>query len=208
MRQAKGGGLKPGSSKCCNSCADSFCGTDGILSVHRDGDCGNMQTAYRMGTGFATTRPTMTSNLSKRDSMRRYAIGAELQPSGGTTFRVWAPDKEQVQLVLLDDSGAERAVVEMMREENGYPHSVRELATPAPLLWFSHQSRTGAIARSGVAVSAAGSHGAVASCRSAQLPVVRLRLERRVARKPSTLRDAHRHIHRRRHLLIGGRAVA
>ncbi len=62
----------------------------------------------------------MICRPTKSDLARRYAIGAELQPSGGTTFRVWAPGKEQLHLVLLDENVAECAEVEMRREGNGY----------------------------------------------------------------------------------------
>ena len=73
-----------------------------------------------MGTGFAACLATMRPHLSNHDSMRRYVIGAEPQPSGGTAFRVWAPGKERLHLVLLDESGGERAEVEMLRDGDGY----------------------------------------------------------------------------------------
>ncbi len=62
----------------------------------------------------------MISSPIKTDSERRYAIGAELQPAGVATFRVWAPGKEQLHLVLLDQNAAESAEVEMRAEANGY----------------------------------------------------------------------------------------
>jgi maltooligosyltrehalose trehalohydrolase len=54
---------------------------------------------------------------------RRYPIGAEMLPSGGAHFRVWAPKCERVELQLSEgakiSSGASK-LIEMKQEEHGY----------------------------------------------------------------------------------------
>ena len=50
---------------------------------------------------------------------RRYPIGAEVQPDGGTHFRVWAPRPKKVEVVLEAGPGAP-ATVELKPETNGY----------------------------------------------------------------------------------------
>ena len=53
--------------------------------------------------------------------IRRFPAGAEVQPLGGTHFRVWAPAPRKLELVL-ETNGGERSLV-MDREEDGY-HSI------------------------------------------------------------------------------------
>ena len=50
---------------------------------------------------------------------RRYAIGAELQPAGGTHFRIWAPRPKKVEVVLETGSGAP-AMVQLEQQPDGY----------------------------------------------------------------------------------------
>ncbi len=50
---------------------------------------------------------------------RRYAIGAELQPTGGTHFRVWAPRPKKVEVLLETGPGAP-AVVQLSPQADGY----------------------------------------------------------------------------------------
>ncbi len=52
--------------------------------------------------------------------VRRYAIGAESAPDGGANFRVWAPGKQQLRLVLCEATGRDLAEVEMVNDDNGY----------------------------------------------------------------------------------------
>jgi maltooligosyltrehalose trehalohydrolase len=59
----------------------------------------------REGTGWTATR--------------RLPIGAEVQPGGGVHFRVWAPKRRTVEVVLEGGPGA-GAVVPLAREEGGY----------------------------------------------------------------------------------------
>jgi maltooligosyltrehalose trehalohydrolase len=50
---------------------------------------------------------------------RRYAIGAELQPAGGTHFRVWAPRPKKVEVVLVAGPGAP-AAIQLSPQADGY----------------------------------------------------------------------------------------
>jgi maltooligosyltrehalose trehalohydrolase len=47
---------------------------------------------------------------------RRYPIGAELQPDGGTHFRVWAPRAKKVEVVL--EAGS--VTTQLEKQGNGY----------------------------------------------------------------------------------------
>ena len=49
---------------------------------------------------------------------RRLPVGAEVLPDGGTHFRVWAPRRKSVEVVIESD-GAQKAF-EMQAEEAGY----------------------------------------------------------------------------------------
>ncbi len=51
---------------------------------------------------------------------RRMPIGAEPAPGGGTQFRVWAPDRRRVEVVLESGSGESRDPVPMDRDDGGY----------------------------------------------------------------------------------------
>ncbi|MFL6526951.1 MAG: malto-oligosyltrehalose trehalohydrolase, partial [Chthoniobacterales bacterium] len=51
----------------------------------------------------------------KRESRRRYPIGAELWSDGGAHFRVWAPKAKRIDLVI--ENGGSHA---MQPDENGY----------------------------------------------------------------------------------------
>ncbi|MFL6536616.1 MAG: malto-oligosyltrehalose trehalohydrolase [Chthoniobacterales bacterium] len=51
----------------------------------------------------------------KRESRRRYPIGAELWSDGGAHFRVWAPKAKRIELVI--ENGGSHA---MQPDENGY----------------------------------------------------------------------------------------
>src|SRR5687768_7302835 len=48
---------------------------------------------------------------------RRLPVGAEALPGGGAHFRVWAPRRARVEVVLEDEGGAS---FELAREEGGY----------------------------------------------------------------------------------------
>jgi maltooligosyltrehalose trehalohydrolase len=49
------------------------------------------------------------------EQRRRLPVGAEVQPSGGVHFRVWAPRRRRVEVVLADGAAAE-----LSAEGNGY----------------------------------------------------------------------------------------
>lgn len=51
---------------------------------------------------------------------RRQPIGAETQPAGGTHFRVWAPGKDHVTLVLCDEQQSHLGEFSLEPQENGY----------------------------------------------------------------------------------------
>ena len=51
---------------------------------------------------------------------RRLPVGAEIQPEGGTHFRVWAPDPRNVQLRVRAKPGDAWCDVALEREEHGY----------------------------------------------------------------------------------------
>jgi maltooligosyltrehalose trehalohydrolase len=54
---------------------------------------------------------------------RRLPVGAEIQPGEGTHFRVWAPQRRKVEVVLESDgspSGVQASAVELSPEESGY----------------------------------------------------------------------------------------
>lgn len=61
------------------------------------------------------------SHGNKPEVIRRLPVGAEPQPSGGAHFRVWAPSRKTVE-VVLERSGAGGGAVpyELDREGNGY----------------------------------------------------------------------------------------
>lgn len=50
---------------------------------------------------------------------RRYPIGAEVQPNGGTHFRVWASRPNKVEVVLEAGPGAP-ATIQLERQAEGY----------------------------------------------------------------------------------------
>ena len=85
-----------------------------------------MQHALRLS---AKLRQVTTQSDFSRDNMagpdqRRLPVGAEVQPDGGVHFRVWAPKRMRVEVVLLSGPGAHQenspAAVELNREEHGY----------------------------------------------------------------------------------------
>jgi maltooligosyltrehalose trehalohydrolase len=51
---------------------------------------------------------------------KQYIAAGAMLGKDGTTFRVWAPDRKVVQLVLVDPSGGELQKVRMTRDEAGY----------------------------------------------------------------------------------------
>ncbi len=66
--------------------------------------------------------------------VRRLPIGAEPQPGGSTHFRVWAPDPQEITLVI--DRGGRLEDVPMSREENGYYAASAPGATHGTRYWY------------------------------------------------------------------------
>ncbi len=69
-----------------------------------------------------TTLPPPEQESSPFPSCRQLPIGAEVMPDGGVHFRVWAPDRQRVRLLLSsDESFAEKVnEVDLTPEEDGY----------------------------------------------------------------------------------------
>ena len=62
--------------------------------------------------------------MDTMQQQRRLPVGAEVQPGGGTHFRVWAPRRRRVAVVLEGGAGPgtgrERELVELSLEQGGY----------------------------------------------------------------------------------------
>jgi maltooligosyltrehalose trehalohydrolase len=83
-----------------------------------------MKTSVRAPRLKATARGK-NSRLTTMPSEypRRFPIGAEVIPTGGVHFRVWAPKSQKVALQLSDNtdfSAATASTIEMEPQENGY----------------------------------------------------------------------------------------
>src|SRR6185436_17326595 len=52
--------------------------------------------------------------------IRRLPAGAEIQPSGGVHFRVWAPKCRRVAVHISDEEGHARPPLELSSERDGY----------------------------------------------------------------------------------------
>ncbi len=62
----------------------------------------------------------MTLSIGPDTFARHYAIGAEVRCPCGVDFRVWAPGKQELRLVLCEENGEERAELQMFNEGNGF----------------------------------------------------------------------------------------
>lgn len=74
-----------------------------------------------MDSGAGNFSPETTGKFSfgnAPDLIRRLPVGAEPQPSRGVHFRVWAPTRRTVEVMLSDGDGV--APYELDREGNGY----------------------------------------------------------------------------------------
>lgn len=72
----------------------------------------------------------MSSQTPPTVAERRLPVGAEIQPEGGVHFRVWAPDWEEIQLVIEGGGNGEHSSVPLTREDGGY--FAREVAGAGP----------------------------------------------------------------------------
>ena len=71
---------------------------------------------------------------------RRLPIGAEVQPQGGVHFRVWAPRRRKVEVVLEEGAGngreSEPSAFPLTREKGGYFSGYVENASDGACYWF------------------------------------------------------------------------
>ena len=81
-------------------------------------------------------------------------MGAE-PVEGGVSFRVWAPRRKRVQVVLVDEQGDERHRQALDADELGYFSGTIAEAEPGDLYWYRGRRRIEALPRSGVAFSTA-----------------------------------------------------
>jgi maltooligosyltrehalose trehalohydrolase len=65
--------------------------------------------------GVLTSEPGRPASAVRAPTVRRVAVGAEVQPGGGVHFRVWSPGRRRVEVVLED--GGELALA---AESHGY----------------------------------------------------------------------------------------
>ena len=75
--------------------------------------------------------PETTGNFSSGNTpelSRRLPVGAEPQPSGGVHFRVWAPRRRTVEVMLGEGDGV--APFRLEREANGYFSGLIAIAAP------------------------------------------------------------------------------
>jgi len=89
-----------------------------------------------MDSRAGTFSPETTGNFSSGNTpalIRRLPIGAERQPSGGVHFRVWAPRRRTVDVMLGEGDGVP---YELDREGNGYFSAVIPNAAPDMLYQY------------------------------------------------------------------------
>jgi maltooligosyltrehalose trehalohydrolase len=67
---------------------------------------------------------------------RRWPVGAEVRPQGGTMFRVWAPAHREITVVLEDASGATLVERPLHPENGGYFSAVIDEASVGSLYRF------------------------------------------------------------------------
>ncbi|HJT77312.1 MAG TPA: malto-oligosyltrehalose trehalohydrolase [Gemmataceae bacterium] len=72
--------------------------------------------------------------MERTDHVRRLPVGAEVWPGGGVHFRVWAPRRRRVEVVLGNGDGA--PAVPLAAEENGYFSALVPQARPGSLYRF------------------------------------------------------------------------
>jgi maltooligosyltrehalose trehalohydrolase len=62
--------------------------------------------------------------------VRRFPVGAEVQPGGGTHFRVWAPVRKRIEVVLEGSTGDRSEACLLEPQEGGYFEGLVEWAQP------------------------------------------------------------------------------
>jgi maltooligosyltrehalose trehalohydrolase len=74
-------------------------------------------------------------NKSMLHSVERMPVGAEVV-DGGVLFRVWAPRRKRMHVVLVDADGAEREKIELEEDVDGYFSVLAPSARPGDLYWY------------------------------------------------------------------------
>jgi maltooligosyltrehalose trehalohydrolase len=69
----------------------------------------------------------------RRTLVRRLPVGAEWSPAHGVHFRVWAPARRSVELVLEDEDGSARETLRLAAEPGGYFSGAAPSARPGSL---------------------------------------------------------------------------
>ena len=64
------------------------------------------------------TAPVVASSSTDAVVERRFPVGAEAQPDGGTHFRVWAPATDFIEAIV--DRDGQQAAFALEAEEGGY----------------------------------------------------------------------------------------
>lgn len=78
-------------------------------------DCAVMAVIFDLRAGDMSSTGNVEVGAGNHQITRRMPVGAEVQPGGGVHFRVWAPKRNKVELVI--EEGRETS---MEREEEGY----------------------------------------------------------------------------------------
>src|SRR5690242_46533 len=62
----------------------------------------------------------MAATATERAMKPKYSHHGPLVDDEGTTFRVWAPERKRIELVLVDANGREQRKLPLNRDADGY----------------------------------------------------------------------------------------
>jgi 1,4-alpha-glucan branching enzyme len=134
---------------------------------------------------------------------RRLPVGAEVQAAGGVHFRVWAPRRKRVEILLEPGVGANSAAAyELEPESAGYFSGLLFDAAPG-MLYRYRLDRQRAYPDPASRFQPTGPHGASLIIAPAEFSVDRSGLARCASRRPSHLRNACRYVYAQWN--VGGR---
>ena len=71
-----------------------------------------------------------------KEHARRLPVGAEVLPEGGAHFRVWAPRRKNVKVIIEAQAGREQQVIELGSEPDGYFSGTAKAANDGSLYRF------------------------------------------------------------------------
>jgi maltooligosyltrehalose trehalohydrolase len=71
-----------------------------------------------------------------KEHARRLPVGAEVLPEGGAHFRVWAPRRKNVKVIIEAQAGQEQQVIELSSEPDGYFSGTAKAANDGALYRF------------------------------------------------------------------------